>query len=77
VLNPDNPKHCQACLEFAGGYDTWSAMLGRTGGAEPGHFPGCARPWELAGGSRFLACWDACQCWIEVKLRDEWKRIEL
>jgi hypothetical protein len=76
VLNPAHPQHCEACLSFAGEYDNWRDMVDKTNGAEPGFFPACARPTEMKDASQLVACWDACQCWVEVKVAGQWKRLE-
>ncbi len=39
VLDP-HAEHCPACLEFAGEYDSYAAMLERTLQAVPGYFAG-------------------------------------
>lgn len=76
VLNPAKPHHCEACLSFAGEYSNWQMMLKKTNGAEPGFFPACARPTEMKKASELVACWDACQCWVEVEINGDWKRVE-
>lgn len=76
MLNPAKPHHCEACLSLAGEYENWQTMLQKTGGAEPGFFPACARPTEMKNASQLVACWDACQCWVEVNIKGKWKRVE-
>lgn len=36
VLDPEVSKHCATCLEYAGEYENYEAMLSRTGGIVPG-----------------------------------------
>lgn len=75
VLNPDKLHHCDACLSFAGEYPNLETMMQRTGGAEPGFFPACARPTEMKQASQLVACWDSCQCSVEIDLNGDWKRV--
>ena len=76
VLDPSRAHHCEACLSFAGDYANWMDMLSKTNGAEPGFFPACARPTEMKDASQLVACWDACQCWVELNVSGDWKRLE-
>lgn len=75
VLNPDKPHHCDACLSFAGEYANREAMLHATNGAVPGFFPACARPTEMKNASQLVACWDACQCSLQVNVNGAWTPI--
>ncbi len=75
MLNPAKTHHCDACLSFAGEYASWEKMLETTNGAAPGFFPACVRPSEMQNAGQLVACWDACQCSVDVNLDGEWKRV--
>ncbi len=75
VLNPDKPHHCDACLSYAGEYPNWETMLQKTNGAEPGFFPACARPTDMTNATQLIACWDACQCSVEIIFNGDWKHL--
>lgn len=75
VLNSDKPHHCDACLSFGGEYVSWEAMLRATNGAVPGFFPACSRPTEMKNADQLVACWDACQCSLQVNINGEWTHV--
>lgn len=57
---------CQSCIEFAGEYDSYEAMLVATNQCVPGYFVGS--PYKSA-------CWLNCRCWIELYINGKWTRI--
>ena len=81
VLNPDHPDHCEACLAYAGEYESDGHMTRKVGGAQPGYFPGCIRLDQHyhitfeSDSTKLRACGEKCQCWLEVLVEGEWKRM--
>lgn len=78
VLDPNATKHCEACLRCAGEYDSWGHMMAKTAGAQPGYFPhDLQRGFYFKSFGKVEACGDACQCWVEVLLDEEWCQLDL
>jgi hypothetical protein len=58
-------RSCEACVEFAGEYESYDALLEATGQCVPGYFIG----------SPFKSCWLNCRCHIELRIDGEWTRV--
>lgn len=57
---------CKSCIEFAGEYESYEAMLQATNQCVPGYFVGS--PFKSA-------CWLNCRCWLELFINGKWVRI--
>jgi hypothetical protein len=57
---------CESCIEFAGEYESYEALLQATNQCVPGYFVGS--PYKSA-------CWLNCRCYIELKINGVWTRI--
>lgn len=54
-------SHCRDCPDLAGIYESWDALMARTGGGTPG--------------SGFTECRSNCRCWLEAKVGEGWGRV--
>lgn len=56
---------CEACVEYEGEYDSYTAMLDVTRQSVPGYF----------FNSPYRSCWGNCRCYLELLIDGKWKRV--
>lgn len=77
VLDPTSDVHCEACIAFAGEYESWGKLVAKTQGSQPGYFPTCAEFGKYSvRGKGLIACGKRCNCEVEINIGGEWIRLE-